>query len=117
MQDTSERKKMVCRFANPPQWCIEGSCADFPKDENGMLGKCRQWVHLFGKDPQSEKTIDQWDCSIAWLPTIGAENSQMMRHAGAATEQVRNILAGALRPAPQQRLPGEPPPLIEGAEN
>ena len=68
-----------------------------------MLGQCRLWVHLYGKDPQSEKMIDQWDCADAWMPTVATENAQMIHQGNVATEQVRNILAGALQrpPLPQ----------------
>ena len=32
--------------------------------------KCKFYVHLLGKDPQVDRTIDTWDCSIAWIPIL-----------------------------------------------
>jgi hypothetical protein len=91
------------------QLCVDGSRADFPKDRVGNLVKCRWWQHVAGKDPQSEKVVDQADCAVAWLPTIGIENSQMSRQTAASVDKVANqvsevklgltALSGAVRVA------------------
>lgn len=52
--------------------------------------KCKFWIHLRGKDPQSEREIDTHDCAISWLPVLLIENAQMSRQAGAAVESFRN---------------------------
>jgi len=70
--------------------CVEGTREDFPKNEVGGLVKCRWWQHVQGKDPQSEKFIDQWDCAVAWMPTIGLEGSQQSRQCGASVDKVAN---------------------------
>lgn len=77
MEDTATRKAMSCHINGLP--CIEGIREDFKKDAHGHQLKCRQWVHLYGKDPQSEKMIDQFDCSFAWVPVTTIEGSQMTR--------------------------------------
>lgn len=87
--------------------CIDGTREDFPKNEVGGLVKCRWWQHLAGKDPQTEKMVDQYDCAVAWLPTVGIEGAQMSRQTGASVDKVANevlavkqgmaTLAGAVR--------------------
>ncbi len=97
--------------------CIDGVREDFSdiKTESGAIvgkRKCRWWQHIQGKDPQSDKFIDQWDCAIAWMPTIGLEGAQQSRQCGASVDKVANhvsevksnisALAGAVRVAAQQ---------------
>jgi hypothetical protein len=57
--------------------------------------KCRFWTHLYGKDPQSDQTIDKFGCAIEFLPVLLVENAQMIRHAAASTDKVANqVFAG-----------------------
>jgi hypothetical protein len=51
---------------------------------------CAWFLKIAGKDPQSQKEIDEWGCSMAWLPILMIENSQMQRQTGAAVESFRN---------------------------
>lgn len=90
MQNTDERKKLSCPLNGIA--CNSGQREDFASSEIGKL-QCRWWVHLFGKDPQSEKIIDQWDCAIAWMPTCQIEGSQMTRQATASIDKVANVMA------------------------
>lgn len=74
--------------------CCDGIRDDFEKHPiTKQQIKCRWWVHLTGKDPQSEKNVDEFDCSIAWLPIIGLENSQMIRFNAASTDKVANNIS------------------------
>lgn len=87
MQDTAERAEMVCPLNGA--LCIKGKREDFPKDKAGQAHQCRWWVHLYGKDPQSDKTVDQWDCAMAWLPTTSIEGSQMTRQLTSTLDEHR----------------------------
>lgn len=51
---------------------------------------CPLWVLIRGKDPQSEQEVDQWNCSLSWLPMLLIENAQQSRQTGAAVESFRN---------------------------
>ena len=51
---------------------------------------CAWFMKIRGKDPQSEKEIEEWGCSMAWLPLLMIENSQQQRQTGAAVESFRN---------------------------
>jgi hypothetical protein len=51
---------------------------------------CAWFIKLQGKNPQNGQDIDEWGCSIAWLPILTIENSQQQRQTGAAVESFRN---------------------------
>lgn len=52
--------------------------------------ECAWFMKIKGKDPQSEKEIEEWGCAIAWLPILMIENSQQQRGTSAAVESFRN---------------------------
>lgn len=89
--------------------CIDGIRSDFEKDADGHTHKCKWWQHIYGKDPQSEKIIDQFDCSIPWLTVTTVEGAQMSRQTSASVDKVAtavaeikshiNSLGGAMRVA------------------
>ena len=57
--------------------------------------ECAWFLKISGKDPQSNKEIDEWGCSMAWLPVLMIENSQQQRQTGAAVESFRNEMVKA----------------------
>lgn len=57
--------------------------------------ECAWFLKIAGKDPQSEKEIDEWGCSMSWLPILLIENSQQQRQTGAAVESFRNEMVQA----------------------
>ena len=68
-----------------------------PKDNCPLdnFNPCRQldcagFIKIQGKNPQDGKDIEEWGCSMAWLPIMMIENSQMQRQTGAAVESFRN---------------------------
>lgn len=83
---------------------IKGECVE---------QKCRFWVHLLGNNPQTGKPIDEFDCSIRFLPVLLIENAQQSRQAGAAVESLRNEVAAGHRQiataiAKSEALPSQP---------
>jgi hypothetical protein len=57
--------------------------------------ECAWFIKIKGKDPQSEKEIEEWGCSIAWMPMLMIENSQQQRGTQAAVESFRNEMVKA----------------------
>ena len=57
--------------------CPLGSKCEEIKDN--VLMPCAWFTKLVGKDPQSEKEIDEWRCAIAWLPIMQVEIAQTNR--------------------------------------
>ena len=52
--------------------------------------QCLWYNMLQGKHPQSGLDVQEWGCSIAWLPLLLVENSAKMTGVQAATESFRN---------------------------
>jgi hypothetical protein len=70
-------------------------CPLHKEDMSKVCHKCPWWFMVRGKDPQSEKTIDQWGCAIGFLPILLIEGTQQTHQAGAAIESFRNQMVEA----------------------
>lgn len=60
------------------------------KAVNGHLEVCAWYIQLAGKDPQSDKQIDQKKCAIAWMPLLQIEVAGTNRGQTHAIESFRN---------------------------
>ncbi len=58
--------------------------------KDNQIYRCRWYIALKGKDPQSEKDIDEWGCAMSWLPVLLIENAQTNRGQTQAIESFRN---------------------------
>ena len=56
---------------------------------------CAWFIKLVGKNPNTGADIEDWGCSMAWLPIMMIENSQQQRSTGAAVESFRNEMVKA----------------------
>lgn len=56
---------------------------------------CAWFMKISGKHPQSQEEIEEWGCSIAWMPILMIENSQQQRATGSAVESFRNEMIKA----------------------
>jgi hypothetical protein len=52
--------------------------------------ECAWFIQLRGMNPNTGQDIDEWGCSMAWLPILMIENSQQQRQTGSAVESFRN---------------------------
>ena len=52
--------------------------------------QCLWYNMLQGKHPQTGLDVQEWGCSIAWLPLLLVENSSKLNGVQAATESFRN---------------------------
>lgn len=52
--------------------------------------ECAWFIKVAGTNPQTGKEIEDWGCSMAWMPILIVENSQQQRQTGAAVESFRN---------------------------
>ena len=52
--------------------------------------KCKFYIQVMGKDPNTGQDVNDFDCAIAWLPMLLIEGSQQTRQTGAAIESFRN---------------------------
>lgn len=56
---------------------------------------CAWFLKIQGANPNTGEQVDEWGCSIAWLPVLLIENSQQQRQTGAAVESFRNEMVKA----------------------
>jgi hypothetical protein len=94
-------KKKMCPFMRKP--CIESDCT--------------LWILVRGKDPQSNKEIDDYGCAIAWMPVLQIENAQQTRQAGAAVESLRNVVDRGQLAAEQRGTTAAARNALLGARN
>lgn len=56
---------------------------------------CGWFMKIRGNNPNTGEEIDDYGCSMAWLPILMIENSQQQRQTGAAVESFRNEMVKA----------------------
>lgn len=57
--------------------------------------RCPLWVQFRGTDPNTGQEVDEWGCSLSWIPTLLIENSNQQRSTAAAVESFRNEMTKA----------------------
>lgn len=57
--------------------------------------KCAWFVHMKGTNPNDGKEVDEYACSMAWLPMLLVENAMQSRQTGGAIESFRNEMVKA----------------------
>lgn len=87
-------------------------------DKDCVQLRCKFFCKIQGKDTNTGKDIEEWNCAIAFLPLLLIENSGQQRQTGAAVESFRNEMVKA-NDATRQMLLGQAggpstPPLLEG---
>jgi hypothetical protein len=66
----------------------EGTCPLLKK--KCIKHQCVWYNMLQGKNPQTGLDVQEWGCSIAWIPLLLVENSRQTMQVQAATESFRN---------------------------
>lgn len=89
-------------------------CPLHKKDMSLVCHKCPMWTLVRGKHPQSNEDVDQWNCSLAWLPMLLIETAQQSRQTGAAVEAFRNEVTRANERLADDRSARGNGRLIEG---
>jgi hypothetical protein len=56
---------------------------------------CAWFIQVRGINPNTGKEVDEWACSMAWMPMLTIENSQQQRQTSAAIESFRNEMVKA----------------------
>jgi hypothetical protein len=94
-------------------------CPLIKKDCMGL--QCSWMIQVRGTNPQTGAEIDEWDCSIKWLPMLLIENANQMRQGAAATESFRNEMVKANEAAfhalPRLLSPNNDMRLINATDN
>lgn len=66
--------------------------------------ECAWFLKINGSDPTTGLPLEDWGCTIAWLPLLLIENSQQQRQTGAAVESFRNEMVKANEASRQMLL-------------
>lgn len=72
-------------------------CPLIKKDCIGL--QCSWFTQVRGKHPQSSAEVDEWACAVAWMPLLSINTAQEVRQGAAATESLRNAVAGIQSPS------------------
>ena len=57
--------------------------------------ECAWFMKVRGVNPNTGAEIEDWACSMAWLPMLLIENSQQQRQTSGAVESFRNEMVKA----------------------
>jgi hypothetical protein len=76
--------------------------------------ECGWFVQIRGNNPNTGEEMDNWACSIAWMPVLMIENSQQQRQTGAAVESFRNEMVKSNEVGQQVLLAAAQKNLLEG---
>lgn len=52
--------------------------------------ECAWFIKIAGTNPNTGREVEEWGCSMAWMPMLMIENSQQQRSTSAAVESFRN---------------------------
>jgi hypothetical protein len=89
MSDQEKDQRQTCSVNG--KLCINGIRSDFENDPIICRPRlCNKWIKLIGKDPQTEKHIEEFCCNEWGKIKIGLENCQMLRFNTASLDKVAN---------------------------
>lgn len=74
-------------------FCPLGAKCEEAKD--GVIHRCAWYGRVRGVDKNTGEEIDDWRCSMNWMPTLLIENSAMQLKTGVALESFRNEMVKA----------------------
>ena len=69
-------------------FCPLGSTCEEAVD--GIIKRCAWYTKMVGLDPNTGKEVDDWACSMAWMPMLQVEMSKTNRGQTEALESMRN---------------------------
>ena len=61
----------------------------------GAIHRCAWYVHVRGKDKNTNEDLDEWRCSMNWLPTLLIENTFFQRGTVETLGSFRNEMVEA----------------------
>lgn len=91
--------------------CPLGSTCEEIKDS--AIHRCAWFTSIKGVDMNTGEEVNDWRCSVMWLPLLLIENSGMQRQTGAAVESFRNEMVKANEVNKQILLAGTNSNFIE----
>ena len=74
-------------------FCPLGAKCEEARD--GAIQRCAWYACVRGTNVNTGEEVDEWRCSMNWMPMLLIENSSMQRQTGAAVESFRNEMVEA----------------------
>lgn len=74
---------------------------------------CAWFLKIRGANPNTGEDMEEWGCSVAWMPILMIENSQQQRQTGAAVESFRNEMVQS-NEITRVLISGSPPQYLGG---
>ena len=62
---------------------------------------CMMWVCVRGYNHNTGKEVDEYGCSIAWMPILLVDNTQKNRETGASVDSLRNTITQGVKKIPK----------------
>ena len=60
--------------------------------KDNKIHRCAWSVKIAGKNPNTGEEVNEWRCSLAWLPLLLIENTNKQIGTAAAVESFRNAV-------------------------
>lgn len=73
--------------------CPLGSKCEEIKD--GAIHRCAWYMEVHGKNSNTGENLNEWGCSMAWMPLMMIENSKQQQTTSVAVESFRNEMVKA----------------------
>lgn len=75
--------------------------------------KCAWFMKVSGAHPQTGNEIEEWGCSMGWIPILLIENAQQQRQTATAVESFRNEMVKSTEVSNQILLAAAQQNLLE----
>lgn len=75
--------------------------------------QCEWYIQLLGTHPQSGEVINEYGCTMRWMPILLIENSKQQRETGAAVESFRNEMVHQNMDTIGKIMTGQAPKQLE----
>lgn len=70
-------------------------CPLWRKDMSEVCHTCPWYIQMRGVNKNSGQDVDQWGCTISFLPMLLIENAAVENRTGAAVESFRNEMVSS----------------------
>jgi hypothetical protein len=85
-------KPMYCPLLG--EICTEGWTPKMGEDDKHVRPRCSKWVGVFVNNKEKNQIEEVFDCNEQWIPELIQQVAEETYQGAAATEQVRNHVAG-----------------------
>lgn len=79
-----------------PAHATDGTyCPLWRKPRSKVCHTCAWYIQVIGKNPQTGQDINEWNCSITFMPLLQIETTKSERETTATVQELRNEVGKA----------------------